>query len=151
MTKSNLTKFRGIVKWFDTTKNYGFITSVQKISSDKNIILENVEHKDSEKDAIDEWEKNSQFDMNSNSNSKDIFCHHTSILVGNASLEQEDTNSYQRSSSYNNENEQRHRATKKLQKDDTVEFVIRYAKTIENEKRLQAMDIITLSEEEKNI
>ncbi|MDV3198382.1 MAG: cold shock domain-containing protein [Vigna little leaf phytoplasma] len=66
MTKK---KFRGVVKWFDDKKGYGFITSIKPIEVE--VEQEELESYKENNTELQEWE------------SDDIFCYYKSILSGN--------------------------------------------------------------------
>ncbi|KAB8121951.1 MAG: putative secreted protein [Candidatus Phytoplasma cynodontis] len=140
-----MTKFRGTVKWFDPTKGFGFITSVQKVEDESKCIkIHDVEQKDSDKDAVDKWMKNAEGEKDLVT--KDIFCHHTSIIRESSFSE---ADSHQRNSFHSNENDQRNYVVKKLKQGDKVEFVICWSnKTVDNQKQPQAIDVIALTQEE---
>ncbi|MDC9032110.1 hypothetical protein [Columbia Basin potato purple top phytoplasma] len=105
MDKRTKIQFKGVVKWFDKTKGYGFLKSVQplhEVSYDE--IAEQFSLNESEIDQlIDKRDKMED----------DLFCHSNYIIEGN----NKETSGHYQENKY-----------KKLEENDEVTFFIKLVK-----------------------
>jgi cold shock CspA family protein len=111
------TKFKGVVKWFNDEKGFGFIKDVK--STDYKVeVEENAQ-------TVDEWDNT------------DVFCYYKHIK---SSVNNNENSSMD--NSYDSYGQSKKGKFRTLNQDDTVEFIIRK----DNEGRPQAHDVELVQE-----